>query len=103
MEGEFISGIKVANIMVNGKITKFMDKGNMNGQMEGYSSHLYSPIMVVGSTIKCTEEESIFGKMESVMMGNINAIRSKALVFFTGLMENNTRVIGWMENNREKE
>lgn len=36
MGKEFINGIKVANIMVNGNTIKFMDTENMNGLMEGY-------------------------------------------------------------------
>jgi len=39
-------------------------------------------------------EGSIFGKMENATMANINSIKSKGLVSFTGLTENNTKAIG---------
>jgi hypothetical protein len=94
MGKEFINGIKVANIMVNGNTIKFMDTENMNGLMEGYLVQLSSHTLVLGSTIKCMAEGSIFGKMENATMANINSIKSKGLVSFTGLTENNTKAIG---------
>lgn len=50
--------------------------------------------MVNGSEIKCMVEDSINGLMENIMMENMKMIKNVELVFSTGLMENNIRVIG---------
>lgn len=67
---------------------------SMFGQMEGYDYTILSHTMVVGIRIKCMVGENTFGKMENVMMVNINMTKNLALVCFTGLMVNNTKGIG---------
>jgi hypothetical protein len=49
------------------------------------------------------EEVSLLGQMEENMMENISMIKSKAMVYLHGLMEENMKVIGTMENNMDRE
>lgn len=67
---------------------------NMFGQMEGYDYTILSHTMVVGIRIKCMVEENTFGEMENVMMVNIHMTKSLVLVYFIGLMANNTKETG---------
>ena len=53
-----------------------------------------SLILEVGLKIKCTVEENIYGRMESVMMESISMIRNVVLAYSIGLMENNSKVNG---------
>ena len=56
----------------------------------------------VGCVIKCMVEESTFGRMANAMMVNIRGIENKDLEYFIGLIVNNIKDNGKMENNMEK-
>ena len=59
--------------------------------------------MVNGIETKCMVEVFIDGLMENTMMVNMKTTKSLDLVFLIGLMESNTKVIGLMVNNMEKD
>lgn len=48
------------------------------------------------------EEVYINGMMENNMMDNMKMTRNVDLEYFIGLMVNNIKDIGWMENSMER-
>jgi len=60
-------------------------------------------MMENGIIITCMAAEYIPGKMEGSMRDYINMTKNTDSVYILGLMEEDTRVIGLMENNMEKE
>jgi hypothetical protein len=58
---------------------------------------------VLGRTIICTAMEYMLGEMEESMKGIMSKIRNTVMGSIYGLMEENMKVTGLMENNMEKE
>lgn len=52
------------------------------------------PTMGSGNSIRCMAEECSHGTMEEDMKENTLMIKSKAKVYSSGLMEENTMVVG---------
>ena len=59
-------------------------------------------MLVIGKIIKWMEKESLLGRMEEDMKVNIKMIKKKDMEFLNGLMVKNIEDIGLMENKMEK-
>jgi hypothetical protein len=75
-----------------GKIIKFQVVVNISGEMVG-------SMLAIGKTANYTVRVFTNGQTEGNMMGNISTIKNKDLEHTFGLMEEDMRANGKMENN----